>query len=167
MFTYLRSLTALAFTLTTSLFVSHSTDWIRQHNVQRLQETRECFRCNLSQANLVGANLARTNLLAADLQGADLRRASLRGAVLEWADLRGANLEGAALTGVNLENASLDEANLQKTDLRESNLKGADLRDVNLSRANLVRALMTLIARTTVLCHTTLLDGTISSRDCQ
>lgn len=64
-------------------------------NVQRLQPSREFFRCNFSQVNLAGMDLKGVNLRTADLQGAKLKGADLRGAVLEWADLRGANLKGA------------------------------------------------------------------------
>ena len=56
-------------------------------HLQKLKDTNECVRCDLSGANLSGANLLR-----ADLEGADLR----------YANLYGANLGGANLTHAEL-----------------------------------------------------------------
>lgn len=85
-------------------------------NLEQLLDTKRCYGCDLSDANLSGENL----------KNADLEKANLSGANLEKADLKGANLKGAILAG-----ASLKKANLKNADLYKANLTGADLTDAN------------------------------------
>lgn len=89
---------------------------------QQLLSTRQCARCELSNAGLVFAKLNHANLVQANLVGANLSRANLQGA-----DLRGADLSGATLYGANLAGANLDGAILRSTDLRNTYLTGASL----------------------------------------
>ena len=56
-------------------------------DLQKLMDTNECVKCDLSGANLSGANLA-----YADLNGANLAGADLESARLGRFDLRGATL---------------------------------------------------------------------------
>ncbi len=98
---------------------------VRAENVEHLQKlltTRQCNRCELSNAGLVFANLANADLSGANLSGANLSRANLQGA-----NLRGANLIGASLYGANLVGAQMDGANLTVADLRQSYLMGASI----------------------------------------
>jgi uncharacterized protein YjbI with pentapeptide repeats len=108
-------------------------------HVRRLLETRECVRCDLSDARLAGANLRNANLRGANLQGANLRRANLSGANLSDADLTDANLRNANLRNANLFGADLSDANLQGADLNGTNLNsveggGRDLEEVKSTR---------------------------------
>ena len=106
-----------------------------EHTRQALS-SRECPRCDLSNAGLVMANLAGANLKGADLSRANLSRANLTGA-----DLSGANLSGASLFGANLSGANLSGANLNATDLRDTILEQANLVGASLVNANLLGAL--------------------------
>ena len=85
-------------------------------NLEQLLDTKSCYGCDLSDANLSGKNL----------KNADLEKANLSGANLEKADLKGANLKGAILVGTNLK-----KANLKNADLYKANLTRADLTDAN------------------------------------
>ena len=99
-------------------------------HTQQLLATKQCPKCELSNAGLVLANLAGANLSGADLSRANLSRANLMGA-----DLSGANLSGASLSGANLSGANLSGANLSGTDLRDAFLVNAQLFGTNLSTA--------------------------------
>ena len=68
-----------------------------EKDVEKLNATGNCQKCDLREANLTWANL----------EGANLEDANLYGAKLEGADLGGANLTGAKLEGANLEGAKL------------------------------------------------------------
>jgi uncharacterized protein YjbI with pentapeptide repeats len=105
-------------------------------DVSKLLSTRECPKCDLSNAGLVHANLAGVNL-----REANLLRANLSRAVLTGADLRGADLRGASLFGVDLTQADLTGAKLAGADLREANLAGANLTGTDIATANLKDAL--------------------------
>ena len=95
-------------------------------NLERLLDTKRCYGCDLSDANLSGENL----------KNADLEKANLSGANLQKADLKGANLKGAILVGANLK-----KANLENADLYKSNLTGADLTDANQKNVSFDNAL--------------------------
>ncbi|NEO28599.1 MAG: tetratricopeptide repeat protein, partial [Kamptonema sp. SIO4C4] len=88
--------------------------------VQQLMSTRECPRCDLSNAGLVMADLR-----GADLRGADLSYANLSQANLTGADLRGANLTATSLHSANLMGANLIGATISGTDLRQAYLANA------------------------------------------
>ncbi|MBW4592693.1 MAG: pentapeptide repeat-containing protein [Brasilonema angustatum HA4187-MV1] len=150
--------------------VSQGNDFVRQHTIQQLQETRKCLNCNLSGMNLSGANLEGVDLRSTNLQGVNLKNANLRYANLEWVDLREANLQGADLTGANLKSTLLVGADLQRTNLEASKLNRADFRNANLSRANLVKASRTddiQNSHSVTLCKTILPNGVTSGRNCQ
>jgi uncharacterized protein YjbI with pentapeptide repeats len=102
--------------------------------IQQLLTTKQCSRCALGNANLIGANLRVADLMSANLSNAKLTRATLmfsdlRGAALDRADLQGANLYGADLTGANLQEANLKGANLKGAILNGANLRGAIMPD--------------------------------------
>ena len=61
-------------------------------DVQKLNATNNCGKCDLSQTNLAGIDL-----YGADLNGANLSGANLKGTLFNDADLRGANLKGASM----------------------------------------------------------------------
>jgi tetratricopeptide (TPR) repeat protein len=100
-----------------------------QHT-QQLLSTKQCQKCELSNAGLVLADL-----VGADLSGADLTRANLSRANLTGANLAGANLTGASLHGANLAGANLAGANLDNTDLRDAYLANAKLYGTSLKTA--------------------------------
>lgn len=105
-------------------------------HVRQLLATKQCPKCELSNAGLVMANLASANLSGANLNRANLSRAQLGGADLKQADLTSASLYGANLAG-----ADLSGANLAGADLREANLAGVKLEGAYLAGANLKGAL--------------------------
>ena len=90
-----------------------------KEDLDKLHETGDCPKCDLSDANLRGADLSGAILLNADLSGAYLVEADLRNAFLLSADLEGAELNGADLSG----------AALFHTELAGANLEGATLTD--------------------------------------
>ncbi|MEA5620835.1 pentapeptide repeat-containing protein [Cronbergia sp. UHCC 0137] len=100
-------------------------------HIRQLLSTKQCQKCNLSNAGLVMADLSGANLQGANLAGANLSRANLTGA-----DLRGANLKGASLFGVNLREAKLNGANLEGADLRNTYLNNVELKEANFNGAN-------------------------------
>jgi uncharacterized protein YjbI with pentapeptide repeats len=95
--------------------------------VQKLLSTRQCPRCDLSNAGLVFADLAKANLSGADLSGANLSRANLKGANLQGADLSGASLAGANLVGANLDGAKLTGTDLRSAYLMNASFEGTQL----------------------------------------
>jgi uncharacterized protein YjbI with pentapeptide repeats len=108
--------------------------------IDRLQGSRSCKGCNLSNANLTGLDLSSTDLSGANLSNADLSGANLSGANLSGANLYLANLSTANLQGANLSQSDLKGANLQGTDLAGSTLKDANFSYAKLSSANLSQA---------------------------
>ena len=115
---------------------------IIDENVETLENTNACIKCDLRGAELTNAGLRFGNLTGANLTGASLRWADLAKANLEGADLTKANLQWANLTGANLEHSYLTKADLMDADLTGANLKGASLRwakliDADLTGANL------------------------------
>jgi uncharacterized protein YjbI with pentapeptide repeats len=104
-------------------------------DLQQLLATKNCQKCDLSNAGLILANLSGANLTGANLTGANLSRSNLTGA-----DLRGANLTGASLYGVNLMGAKFAGANLTGADLRDTYLTNTEFTGVDLSTANLLGA---------------------------
>lgn len=120
------SLTAL---LTTTCLTTPAKAENIQHTKQLLS-TKECQKCDLSNAGLVSAELSGSKLSGANLSRANLSRANLMGA-----DLSGANLSGASLYGANLTGANLKGANLSGTDLRSAYLTNAALVGVDLKSA--------------------------------
>ncbi|MDJ0591906.1 MAG: pentapeptide repeat-containing protein [Pleurocapsa sp. MO_226.B13] len=104
-------------------------------NIQRLLDTKECPRCNLTNADLEGANLK-----GANLEGANLEGANLEGAKLKRAYLLGANLNNANLYKANLENSIMLLASLENSDLGNANLQAANLKYANLNNADLTQA---------------------------
>lgn len=149
--------------------------------VDQVKLTKQCPKCNLSEADLFGedlqgaklegAFLTGINLEKADLRRADLRRADLSlsffwgsnseiglranagGANLRAANLQGANLKEANMTGADLEGADLSGANLFGANLQGANLKGAKLQETDMRQANL--------------CNAILPDGTVSKVGCR
>ena len=84
-----RTLTAL--TVAVTMFAS-SANAFDPADLQKLMDTNECVKCDLSGANLMDANLSGANLAYADLNGANLAGADLESARLGRFDLRGAIL---------------------------------------------------------------------------
>jgi len=60
-------------------------------DLQKLNTTNNCQKCDLSQANLAGIDYYGANLTGANLTGANLK-----GTLFNDADLRGADLKGAS-----------------------------------------------------------------------
>jgi uncharacterized protein YjbI with pentapeptide repeats len=67
--------------------------------IKQLQETRNCVRCDLSQADLSGMQLPKSDLSGANLFGAKLYKVNLTEANLTYANLTNADFTGADLTG--------------------------------------------------------------------
>lgn len=68
-------------------------------HVARLKETRNCVRCDLSEADLSGMSLPKSDLTGADLTGTKMYKVDLTEADLSYANLTNADLTGANLTG--------------------------------------------------------------------
>lgn len=120
-------------TVVTPLLFTSAVSAENPEHLEQLLTTRECYRCDLS-----GANLSEEHLIGADLREANLERANLTHANLEGADLTGANLQGANLTGAHLTNASLQDANLNSV-----NFSGANIYSVDVSGASMVDIVLT------------------------
>jgi uncharacterized protein YjbI with pentapeptide repeats len=150
------------------------------NRLDQVKLTKQCPRCDLSEANLSEADLQGANLQGAFLTGINLENADLREADLQRADLslsffwgstsevallangggsnlRGANLQGANLQGANLIGADLEGANLSGASLLGANLRHTNLKGANLDRVNLKEA---------ELCNTVMPDGKTNSVDC-
>ena len=67
--------------------------------VKHLLNSKECARCDLQKAQLVGKDLNGAILQGADFRGAFLAGTTLRKAALKGASFFGADLKGADLTG--------------------------------------------------------------------
>ena len=74
-------------------------------DLEKLQNSKTCPRCDLSAANFYKTDLQEINLSGAVLHFTNLRRANLGGADLSSAMLFGADLFGADLTNTNLKGA--------------------------------------------------------------
>jgi uncharacterized protein YjbI with pentapeptide repeats len=107
----------------------------KKAEIDRLLDTKECVRCNLSGADLTGADLRKANL-----EGANLQNAILTDVKLNEAYLLGANLENAFLNKASLVAAELPYSSLTKANLQEADLSGANLQKVDLTDANLIGA---------------------------
>lgn len=113
----------LRFTLPALLLCLTLAPAVRAENPEHLRQllaSKNCARCDLTNAGLVMGDFS-----GADLRGANLAGANLSQAKLVGANLQGANLVGASLYGADLTGADLSGARLQATDLRESFLVGA------------------------------------------
>ena len=77
----------------------------KSKNLEKLQNTGACAKCDLSGANFYEVDLQEVNLNGAILHHANLRRSNLSGADLSSAILFRADLFGADLTNANLEDA--------------------------------------------------------------
>ena len=74
-------LTLTALTVAATMFAS-SANAFDPADLQKLMDTNECVKCDLSGANLSGANLAYADLNGANLAGADLNYADMKGVIL-------------------------------------------------------------------------------------
>lgn len=74
------------------LYAPHSLMAFNPNDVQKLNTTNSCVKCDLSKANLAGVDL-----YGADLSGADLSGADLRGTIFWDANLTDANMKGAVI----------------------------------------------------------------------
>lgn len=118
-------------TLLTTFSLANPAEAANPDHIRQLLSTRQCPRCDLSNAGLVMANLANANLSGADLTRANLSRANLIGADLSNANLTGVSLFGANLSGANLSGANLNAADMRDTFLAQANLVGASLTNAN------------------------------------
>ena len=75
-----------------------------QADLQKLNSTNKCPKCDLS-----NANLSKIDMYGADLLGANLAGANLSESAFEDADLRGANLTGANIKGTSFSGAKLSD----------------------------------------------------------
>ena len=71
-----------------------------ESDLDKLEETGVCVKCDLSGANLGGA----------DLSTANLTRATLKLATLTGSDLRGANLTGTIFCGTKMPDESINDS---------------------------------------------------------
>jgi hypothetical protein len=131
LFAMMKSIT-LSTTVTLAIMgVSLPAQALEADLVKKLELTRSCPGCNLSNANLSGLDLRHANL-----QGANLSNANLSQTNLTQANLSHANLQGANLTGAQLEKANLQQANFGKTTLDSATLAAANPSRGDLSHAN-------------------------------
>ena len=87
------------------LFLATNLHSYKSEDLEKLQNTGACAKCDLTGANFYEADLQEVNLNGAILHHANLRRSNLSGADLSGAMLFRADLFGADLTNANLENA--------------------------------------------------------------
>ena len=92
----------------------------KQEDLDKLQDTYNCVKCDLRGAILREANLTRANLYKAELRKADLSQVILYKASLHKANLYRANLKKADLKRANLFNALLRGAMLDSEDLMDA-----------------------------------------------
>ena len=97
-------------------------------DLQKLKDTGNCEKCDLSNADLVSA----------DLSIAFLKNANLRDANLRYANLSGANLMNAFLKNADLTNADLSGANLYDAILTRTTMKGAILCNTTISDGSVI-----------------------------
>lgn len=76
----------MVFTVCSFLCAPAGVSAFNAQDLQKLNTTNKCSKCDLSGANLEGI----------DLYGANLSGANLKGTLFNDADLRGANLKGAS-----------------------------------------------------------------------
>ena len=89
-----------ALVVTGVLAVARIANAFRQDDMDKLNKSKQCPKCDFSDAKFWGVQL-----VAADLSGANLSRANLG-----RSNLTGANLKGALLVGTNLKDANLSNA---------------------------------------------------------
>ncbi len=128
-------------TLLTFLGIAPQAWAVNQGDLEKLKETKDCPRCdlsgaNLSEMNLSGANLRNANLKSAILSKANLENADLTGTNLESAKLDGANLKGVSFTGANLKGASLENSDLSLAGFMGANLEAANLKEATVMFTN-------------------------------
>lgn len=104
-------------------------------DLQKLQKTKQCRNCDLSNDDFSGENLLGVDLKGANLSGADLSSANLSYVTFRNAILKSANLSNANLTNADLSGADLTDANLSGANLNNANVEGAELTNADLSDA--------------------------------
>ncbi|HOE17865.1 MAG TPA: pentapeptide repeat-containing protein [Syntrophorhabdaceae bacterium] len=77
----------------------------KAEDIQKLNSTNKCEKCDLSNADLSGLDMYGAQLTGANLTGANLSDASFNDANLTEANLTGANIKGANFSGAKLSNA--------------------------------------------------------------
>ena len=85
------------------LFLATNLYGYNLEDLEKLRDSKNCSKCDLSGANFYKADLEEVNLSGAILHHANLRRSNLSGADLSDAILFRADLFGADLTNANLE----------------------------------------------------------------
>jgi uncharacterized protein YjbI with pentapeptide repeats len=85
----------------------------KQSDVDKLNKTNNCPKCDLSELDLSNAKLSGANLIAADLSFSNLEKADLSGAKLVSANLFEVNLKGANLLGADLSGAILQKVSFE------------------------------------------------------
>ena len=73
-------------------------------DLQKVNSTNKCEKCDLSNANFSNIDMYGANLTGANLTGANLSDASFNDANLTGANLKGANIKGANFSGAKLSN---------------------------------------------------------------
>jgi uncharacterized protein YjbI with pentapeptide repeats len=76
-------------------------------DLQKLKDTGDCVKCDLSGANLEGADLTSATLMSANLSYANLNDVDLEGANLQDANLSYAKMKGAMLCNTTMPNGSV------------------------------------------------------------
>jgi len=84
-------LTLTALTVAATMFAS-SASAFDPDDLQRLRDTSECYKCDLSEADLRGAFLREADISDADLSGADLTNANLSRATMKGVTLCNTNM---------------------------------------------------------------------------
>jgi hypothetical protein len=109
-------------------------------HLKRLLKERECYGCNLRNADLRALNLIGANLSNANLSNANLTAVNLAGANLSNANLSNANLLGANIIDVNLTKVNLTNTNFTYANLAESNFTESIINNTNFTGANLINS---------------------------
>ena len=74
-----------------------------------LKETKRCYSCDLSKANLAGANLEKANLERSGLWWANLEETNLRRARLDGANMKGAVTDYTLMLNTRIRNTTMPD----------------------------------------------------------
>lgn len=107
------------------------------NDLSKLQDTGNCYQCDLSDADLSGEQLYN-----ADLRGANLSKTTLNGVNLERAELNGANFLDAQGEDAIFKRAILVEADLSAADFPKANMQGANFENATLTGTELCEAFL-------------------------
>ncbi len=88
-----------------SCFFIHAVHAFNQADLQKMNTTNSCPKCDLSNANISKTDMYGVNLAGANLSGANLSDSAFQDADLTGANMKGANIKGTSFSGAKLSDA--------------------------------------------------------------